>query len=136
MVRSTCDFAIEYCGRLGGSGSQPGIHLDVGQRFEIRANPVLICRRPNWRELASGHVLLLDDVTISKEGHCRIWSDRGNLFIEDLGSHNGTFLSETAKLNKTTSRRIKQGQCLVLEPGMHFFAARCHFRVLSSAHEE
>lgn len=51
-----------------------------------------------------------DDLLLSKK-HCRIFIERGSVWLEDLRSSNGTFLNGEGVL---TRRSVKSGDCLQL----------------------
>jgi len=69
------------------------------QKVQIPENGLLIGRSPDCD-------LCLTDEFVSAK-HCKIFFENEELFIEDQGSTNGTFIDET-QIDKKTS--LKQGQ--------------------------
>lgn len=42
--------------------------------------------------------------------HCQVWFENGNVWIKDLGSSHGTFLTEGMKLSAEQAIQIKPGE--------------------------
>ena len=59
-------------------------HMDLGQRYPIANHEVIIGR-------STGHILFPKDEKMSAQ-HCRIFEDRGRVYVRDLGSTTGTRL--------------------------------------------
>ena len=70
-------------------------------------------------------VSLPDDPEISRRHACLIWRD-GSLWLEDLGSTNGTFIGEFAKQQKIT-------EAIGIEAGLVFRVGLSRFRIESPA---
>ena len=68
-------------------------------------------------------VSLPDDSEVSRR-HARLVWREGNWWLEDLGSTNGTFVSEFAKQQKVTA-------AFVIEPGLVFRVGLSRFRAES-----
>lgn len=85
----------------GHEPAEATLELRVEQRREPWLIEIGCTSSSRERLLRDGEALVLgsgkhvdvriDDRTVSKR-HCRIWAERGRLFVEDLGSRNGIFV--------------------------------------------
>lgn len=77
-----------------------------GRRFMIRKNAPLILGR-------NGGIcnVAFPAATAGVSGrHCQVWFENGNVWIKDLGSSHGTFLTEGMKLSAEQAIQIKPGE--------------------------
>ena len=80
-----------------------------GKRFLISSQgPVILGRDPE----RCGVVFPADTPGVSGR-HCAVWFDNGSVYIKDLGSTHGTFL--------TPGRRLAANQAVQVRPGEAFF---------------
>lgn len=79
-----------------------------GRRFMIRKNAPLTLGRN-----AEACNVAFPAATAGVSGkHCQVWYDSGNIWIKDLGSSHGTFL--------TAGERLTAGQAMQIKPGERF----------------
>jgi len=99
------------CGEQAGSGQETAklvIHTPDGDKKEARldGSTVLIGKE-------AGATVKLDDRYVSRD-HCRfVPTDSGEYQVEDLDSHNGTFLKITEPVSVRPGSTFLVGNCLI-----------------------
>ncbi len=112
----TVSAANSMSGPSAASGDDSGYRLQgvagalEGRRFMIRKSvPLTIGRN------ADGCNVVFPASTAGVSGkHCQVWFDHGCIWIKDLGSRHGTFLSAGTKLTAGQAIQIKPGEQICL----------------------
>lgn len=124
----TTPAANSMSGSSAASGDDSGYRLQgvagalEGRRFMIRKSvPLTIGRN------ADGCNVVFPASTAGVSGkHCQVWFDHGCIWIKDLGSRHGTFLSAGTKLTVGQAIQIKPGEqiCMGSESEMLVLAQK------------